>query len=226
MLKYFIRKLPVSFRDNNRLAWVNAKLKIAYVSGKFIRLFHMPAKPNNLDGSINLHLGCGSFDHPYFINIDAMPAPHIHYVRSIDNLSPFKSNSVDLIYASHCLEHFGHTKQAKVLGEWYRVLKPEGILRLSVPDFDLLLKIYIENDKDVNTILEPLLGGQDYLYNFHYCAFTNKSLEKLLLDVGFREVRCWEPGSSDLTTFHDWSMGLITVKNNKYPISLNIEAVK
>jgi predicted SAM-dependent methyltransferase len=55
---------------------------------------------------MRLHLGCGNINYPDFINVDLMPASHVHYVRGINNLKPFKNNSVDLIYACHCLEHF------------------------------------------------------------------------------------------------------------------------
>ena len=105
-----------------------------------------------------------------------MPAPHIHYVRSVKYLFIFNNNSIDLIYASHCLEHFSHQEIFTVLIEWHRVLKKGGILRLSVPDFDLLLKMYKNNNNVIDTIISPLMGGQDYKYNFHKTVFTKSSL--------------------------------------------------
>src|SRR5205085_9397769 len=127
-----------------------AKLEFKTISCKLIRHFFRPPFPKLEDGVINLHLGCGSVNHPNFINIDGLPAPHVHYIRPIEDLSPFKDNSVDLVYACHCLEHFRYKKVPDVLSEWFRVLKKGGILRLSVPDFDLLLEIYKQQGRDIN----------------------------------------------------------------------------
>jgi predicted SAM-dependent methyltransferase len=224
MLNSIKKILPSSFRDRHRLTW--RKIEKYFLTCKLTsRLFRQPW-PHLENGQIYLHLGCGPINHAGFINIDAVPAPHIHDVRQIDDLSLFKEDTVDLIYASHCLEHFGHRKVPEVLREWYRVLKTGGILRLSVPDFDLLLNIYKDNGNDINAIIQLLMGGQDYEYNFHKVVFTKTSLASLLRSIGFIEIRTWEPGTSELTTFDDWSARKIMIKDKKYPVSLNLEATK
>lgn len=193
---------------------------------KFKRQFVRPPFPQLKSGLVNLHLGCGSVNHPKFINIDGLPDSHIHYVRAINNLSIFKNESVDLIYACHCLEHFSHREVPNVLTEWFRVLKSGGVCRISVPNFDLLLKVYQDNNCDVEKILLPLMGGQEYKYNFHLTLFTQRSLEKLLLDTGFKHVQKWIPGTSELTTFADYSDFKLEVNGKEFPINLNIEAYK
>jgi predicted SAM-dependent methyltransferase len=194
--------------------------------GRLCRLFYRPALPSNEGNAVYLHLGCGPVNHPKFINIDLLPEPHIHYVRSVDNLSHFKDCSVDLIYASHCLEHFSFHIVPEILKEWYRVLRPNGILRLSSPDFDLLLKIYVENERDISSIINPLMGGQDSIYNYHKTIFNKASLTFLLKSAGFNKVSQWLPQSSELTTLDDWSARCIVINGREYPVSLNIEAVK
>lgn len=227
MLKITLKDLlPQKIRNRYRSQWGKITLPIKTGYGKFKRQFLRPSYPNIKDGKLYLHLGCGGVNHESFVNIDGLPAPHIHFIRAIDNLSPFKENSVDLIYASHCLEHFSHQKTSNVLAEWFRVLKTNGILRISVPDFDLLIDIYTQNGNKIDTILDVLMGRQDYKYNFHMTAFNKSSLERLLRDVGFRETRVWQPGSSELTTFNDFSDHKILVNKKYYPISLNIEAIK
>lgn len=193
---------------------------------KITRNFVRPSFPQLETEEINLNLGCGFINHPSFINIDCLPLPHVHYIRSIDNLSPFATESVDLIYASHSLEHFPHSQTKQVLTEWFRVLKKGGVLRLSVPDFDLLVKIYEQNSYDVELILHPLMGSQNYRYNFHMTAFNSKYLSKLLKSVGFQLVQPWEPGISEETTFNDFSVGKLPVNEKEYPVSLNLEAIK
>lgn len=206
--------------------WNKLYLMLRIIWAKILREFVRPPFPELDDGSMNLHLGCGPINHPQFINIDIAPLPHIHYVRSIDDLSPFKDNTVNLIYACHCLEHFSHRKLSMVLSEWFRVLKKGGILRLSVPDFDLLLTVYYENGKDMNIIVPPLMGGQDYKYNFHKSLFNEASLKAILSEVGFSDIKEWHPGSSELTTFDDCSAIIMTVNGKAYALSLNLEAIK
>jgi SAM-dependent methyltransferase len=45
---------------------------------------------------------------------------------------PFHSNSLDYVASSHVLEHVANPLAA--LAEWYRVLRPDGIVYLVVPD--------------------------------------------------------------------------------------------
>jgi len=190
---------------------------------KIGRQFVRPKLPKNADSTVNLHLGSGSINHPNFINIDARPASHIHYIRRIDLLSPFKDRSVDLIYACHCLEHFSHSDVDRILGEWYRVLKPGATIRLSVPDFDLILNIYQDQQGDLAPITGLLMGGQDYTFNFHRTIFNRLSLETSLIKAGFEQVTPWQAGQCEMTTFNDWSGRLL---GGKYPVSLNLEATK
>lgn len=171
-------------------------------------------------------MGCGSIDYPGFVNVDLRPYPHIHYVRDIEDISIFKSNEFDLVYVSHCLEHVPHPKLKKVLSDWRRVLKTGGILRLAVPDFDTLVKIYEENNRDIELIRLQLMGEQTYEYNFHYVNFTHKSLTDLLYKVGFKEVRPWHYGSDKYTSIPDYSGHEVEINKKKYWISLNLEGVK
>jgi SAM-dependent methyltransferase len=226
MVRAVSRLLPTVFRERHRSTWLHINLVARIVLGKLRRFFYRPPLPKNLDGSVNLHLGCGNVNDPRFINIDLVPAAHIHYVRRIDDLSPFSDKSVDFIYASHCLEHIPYLRVPTVLSEWYRVLKDGGILRLSVPDFDLLLNIYCESGKDIEAIIMPLLGGQDSKYNIHFSVFTEASLNSSLKKAGFKEIRKWDSDGSSLTSLSDLSSVRAVIGDKTFPVCLNIEAVK
>lgn len=204
--------------------WVQLQSKTAYWRLRH-RFIAGPRLPQN-DGKVYLHLGCGAVDHEKFINIDKYPFPHVHFVQSIDRLPQFDDASVDLIYASHCLEHFSYTRTDEVLSEWRRVLRRGAILRLSVPDFDKLVQIYALHDKDPDVILPQLMGGQNNKYNFHLTALNIVNLSRLLRAAGFVETREWQPGADDLTTFNDFSIYKKEIAGEAYGISLNIEAVK
>ncbi|WP_099240155.1 class I SAM-dependent methyltransferase [Synechococcus sp. BDU 130192] len=233
IVNQLIENTPRDFQEKNKhnIRLFKIKLKTVYDSffsglGKISRQIHRPKFPNHPNGAINLHLGCGAINHPEFINIDALNLPHIHFVRKIDNLKPFKNESVKLIYASHCLEHFPIDKVPIVLKEWHRVLKEDGILRLSVPDFDLILNIYRDTGRNMEDVIRILMGGQDYEYNFHLCSFNENYLSQLLKDVGFKMVRKWTPGTDKMTSFDDWSGRPVLIAGRAYPVSLNLEAVK
>jgi len=101
--------------------------------GSFKRRFNPPSLPVSADGCLRLHVGCGMVNAAGFVNIDMMDAPHVHIQKPIDDLSLFADGCADLVYASHCLEHFGYRHTLSVLQEWTRVLRPDGLLRVAVP---------------------------------------------------------------------------------------------
>lgn len=204
--------------------WLKLQSRILYI--KLKRLFIVVPIPEEAEGRLNLHLGCGKINHKKFINIDGFPFPNVHYVQSIDKLPQFANDSVDLIYASHCLEHFSYVKTRVILEEWCRVLKKGAVLRLSIPDFDKLVDIYLLHEHDPDVILEQLMGGQNNRYNFHLTALNKVNLTKLLLAAGFADVREWKPGTDELKTFNDFSVYKKEIAGKFYEISLNIEAVK
>lgn len=218
MFRPVVRRLPES-----------VKIMLRRVRGaaiNFSRLVYTPAWPKNPGGAVYLNLGCGYATHLAFVNVDALPESHIHYIRPVHHLRPFSDVTVDLVYASHCLEHFSHRRVNTVLAEWRRVLKPGCTLRLGVPDFDQRLAIYRAADDDIESILPVLMGDQNYPLNAHYCMFTRRSLTAQLLAVGFNEVREWQRGTDPLTILPDCTGLTVTVGDNAYPISLNLEAVR
>jgi len=194
---------------------------------RMLHIFLRPRPPQLPNGELRLHLGCGKIDHPGFVNIDAIPRRNIHYVQPVDRLQRFDDGSVDLVYACHVLEHFSHLQVPAVLKEWRRVLRTGGRLCLSVPDFDKLLAIYNANGRDANCILNALMGGQEYAYNYHRVIFTRDYLEQLLLAAGFGTVYEWTPDDGGVGhDVADWSRRPLLVDGRAYPVSLNMEARK
>lgn len=216
MLPSYLKKLlPISFKDRHRDGWDRWK-----------HCLNRPPHPVNADGKLYVHLGCGPIACPGFINIDAIPLAHVHHVANVERLDMLADGSVDLVYSSHCLEHISHLQVPKVLREWRRTLKSGGILRLSVPDFEKILDIYADNGQQMESIETVLLGGQDYAFNFHKSAYDKHYLTKRLVDAGFVNVNEWTPGSSELTTFDDWSGKKVRLCGKDYLISLNVEGQK
>lgn len=200
--------------------------KLRSFLSKTKRKFITPKFPVNDAGKIYLHLGCGEKNNDKFINVDAVGFQHVHYISNIDNLEMFKDDSVDLIYACHCFEHFSHASSNEILRNWYRILKKGGILRLAVPDFDGLVDSYLASGRDIKTVMHYIMGGQDNKFNFHYSIFNKAYLDNLLSTAGFHDMKLWENGQDDLSSFDDYSKHSVKVNDVIYKTSLNIEAVK
>lgn len=143
---------------------------------------------------MKLHLGCGKRYLKGYIHVDIAEFEHIDYQLPIDDLSTFKDNTAEEIYASHVLEYFDRNDVINVLTEWKRVLKPSGVLRLAVPNFPKLVEVY-QSSKDLSSILGPLygkwdIGNQEFIY--HKTVYDENSLKNVLEEVGFKNIKIWD----------------------------------
>jgi SAM-dependent methyltransferase len=194
--------------------------------GPIVRAFAAPPLPKNPDGKVLVHIGCGELNDARYVNLDARSMPHVHHVTQSLDLEDFPQDSIDLIYACHVLEHVSHRQLPSTLSNWFSRLKHGGILRLSVPDFDVIVEIYQDQGENINAIKLPLFGGQEYDFNYHNSVFNHGYLHDLLKDCGFAAVRVWEPGSAVYYDFDDWAKAKFELNDKQYKISLNLEAVK
>ena len=177
-----------------------------------------------------LHLGCGKRYLEGYIHVDLHPHDHVDYVSNIDKLDMFQDEYADLIYASHCVEYFDRDEVIEVLREWKRVLAPGGTLRIAVPNFEALMKVYSDSN-DLNKILGPLYGkwniGEDK-HIYHKTVYDLESLTVLLKQIGFEQVREWDWKDvfSNQTDFDDHSQAYYPHmdKEKGLLISLNVEA--
>ena len=159
-----------------------------------------------------------------------MAAPHVDLVGPVEYLPAFPDDSVELIYASHVLEHFSRQDYPLVLREWHRVLAPGGVLRLAVPDFAACARIYYEQGlvDGLTGLVGLLVGGQRDPYDYHKMVFDEPLLTHALLAAGFREVRRWNWRETEHTHIDDYSQAYLPHldKEHGQPMSLNLEAVK
>jgi predicted SAM-dependent methyltransferase len=91
-----------------------------------------------------LNVACGSRYHESWINIDFhADADRVAKVNILGGL-PFDINSIDVVYTSHFLEHLSPSQAKFVLSEIRRVLKPNGIIRVVVPDLENICTEYLK----------------------------------------------------------------------------------
>jgi len=92
-----------------------------------------------------LNLGCGNRFNDSWINLDFTSSNPKVKSHNFLNGIPFEDGSIDVVYHSHVLEHFSKTDGVNFIKECYRVLKPNGIIRIAVPDLERIAKEYLMN---------------------------------------------------------------------------------
>jgi len=173
-----------------------------------------------------VHIGCGPIDIPGWINIDARAFPHIHIVADSLDLKEFSDGSIQEIYMCHVLEHCSFHDVDNLIQIYHSKLRTDGTLRLSVPDFELLIRIYLELDRDLEFIKKSLMGGQEYPQNYHRSVFDKRLLSTLLRKAGFRQITEWETEKDFGQDLGDWSCGRIRKGFRSFEVSLNLKAIK
>ena len=180
---------------------------------------------------IKINMGCGwrNFGKEW-IHIDGGDYDHLDY-HDITKLN-FEDNSVDLIYASHVLEYFDQREVTMLLKEWKRVLKPNGELRIAVPDFESMTNLYHRGVIQLKDILGPLYGRMPMgdITIYHKTTYDYNSLETLLNNLGFSHVKKYDWKQYDIHVNHDdHSQAYLNPRGDKVNgtlISLNITCNK
>lgn len=177
---------------------------------------------------MKLHLGAGNKRIEGYINVDIMQTPAINIVDDVSRLNKFENESADLIYACHVLEHFKRKEYFNVLKRWTEVLIPGGILRLSVPDFAKVVEVYQKGLFPLEKLLGLIMGGQTYLYNFHYMIFDYELLERDLIELGYEDIKLWDWKETEHSSMDDYSQAYLPHmdKKNGTLMSLNLQATK
>lgn len=122
---------------------------------------------------------------------------------------PYADGSVDEVYASHVLEHVPRRQVVPTLREWARVLKPNGIMRVAVPNLRLLSDRM--NDMNEERVEAVIFGGQDDEHDQHYAGHTPESLRRAMNAAGIGYVVPFKAFAADCS---------------RLDISLNLEGRK
>jgi predicted SAM-dependent methyltransferase len=90
-----------------------------------------------------LNLGCGDRYHPDWTNVDIVSTGESVIAHDLTQGIPFPDASFDVVYHSHVIEHIPKTEAESFLKECYRVLRPQGVLRVVFPDLEQIAKTYL-----------------------------------------------------------------------------------
>jgi SAM-dependent methyltransferase len=214
--------------------------------------------------SLKLHLGCGLTTPAGWLNVDGSwnaklarwPGTRkmlaVTRMISTENAAvawgsvmycdlrkrfPWGDATAAVVYASHLLEHLYRDQARRFLGECHRVLRPHGVVRVTVPDLEALVRSYVEAlgasapaDTETespadrfmsSTWLRSSVAPQGSLairiyrllteFESHKWMYDARSLSALVRDAGFAEVAVTDRHVSRIDDVHlvETNTGLI-----------------
>ena len=148
-----------------------------------------------------LHIGCGDNELPGWLNTELCPRGDQIFLDATTRF-PFADNVFSLIYSEHMIEHISLPDAETMIGECFRVLAPNGVMRIVTPDLRFLTTLLdsthspeledIQYSVDVYKIPPPA-DGISVFNNFvrawgHQYIHTVSSLGGLLMRAGFDDI--------------------------------------
>lgn len=157
---------------------------------------------------LKLYYGCGNTRQPGYLNVDIRWTPAVDLLGDLARCERWFAGACDEVFLSHVLEHYASPGKAlrdtpdTVIGalrQTRRMLRPDGVLRLAVPDFGALARLYAAGRLSLfPRLLGRLCGEQSYPENLHRCAFDREFLEACLRAAGFERSTPWDAAASGL----------------------------
>lgn len=159
-----------------------------------------------------LEIGPGPQRIEGFETVNVVWAFGVDYVADASKKLPFADGTFSLVYASHILEHIPWYQVDKAFAEWARIIKPDGMLEIWIPNGLLIAKTFVdaEEGKGCNIGLDgwykyndekdPCIwaNGRIYSYgdgtgrkndpNWHLSIFSPRYLKSLFERHGFSDV--------------------------------------
>ena len=137
-----------------------------------------------------LNIACGDNKWEGFINIDMNPELKPDLVCDIRTESlPYEDGTVDDIWFCHAIEHIEKRAHPNVVSEFARVLKKEGSLYMSWPDFNEVVSNWQNNYLGKREFWENCVyGRQQSIGDYHVCIVTDNYIQELLMAAGFTDL--------------------------------------
>jgi predicted SAM-dependent methyltransferase len=152
---------------------------------------------------------------------NALPGPAVDHIGNANDLSRFADGTFAELYASHVVEHLDYAGELlATLKEWLRVLPAGGLLKVSVPNLDVLAQLFLARDQltpdERFMVMRMMFGGHIDQYDYHQVGLNEEFLASYLFSAGFTNIR----RVAGFGLFNDTS----TMLFKGVPISLNLIA--
>lgn len=137
-----------------------------------------------------LHLGSGPQILEGWINIDNVEYPGVDRVLDVTAGLPFEE--VSFIFAEHFIEHLAYSDALALLRECRRVLRDDGVLRLSTPNLDWVWVTHYRLDlSEAEQVQACFMLNRAFRGWGHQFLYNERTLRATLLEAGFATVvRC------------------------------------
>ena len=133
------------------------------------------------------NIGAAGFNHKFWTNIDMKSywyqreqknSNFINFdLSSLKNL-PIYSNTAEIVYSSHTIEHINDTATQNMFNEAYRILKNNSILRICVPNIDLVYMAYKNNDKNFF----------DWVYKYPAITLKECNIKRITENTSIKQI--------------------------------------
>jgi predicted SAM-dependent methyltransferase len=155
-------------------------------------------------GFKGLQIGSGTHRRVGWLNSDIAGTPGIDIALDIEKKLPFQNEALNAIYGSEVIEHIPRESVPVFLTEAHRVLRKDGVIRLTTPDVKAICEIYLGlNDyaslKEIEaTWLEPEFSPHYWINSMfrswgHQWLWNFEALSEVAKSAGFAKTECLEP---------------------------------
>lgn len=143
---------------------------------------------------------------------------YIYYQADLSLRQPFQDNSFSYAFAEDFIEHLNQADSLIFLNECYRVLATGGILRLSFPSLEGVLKRHFSS----SNMKELQQGKKDAYEQFEHLHFYSREELTLVAEhIGFSDIHYTSFGQSE----HDALKGMET-RGEQQDLNTYVELTK
>ena len=133
-----------------------------------------------------LNLGAGSLKIYGADNVDINPELGTELCFDLREKFPLEDKSYDEIYLFHTIEHIEKKHHTNIFAEIRRVLKDDGMLLVTYPEFSKIVQNWLINKDNQRHFWEATVyGRQLYSSDYHVCAMDSADFKQFLMDRGF-----------------------------------------
>lgn len=133
-----------------------------------------------------LNLGCGSAKITGADNVDINPDTKADLIFDFRCPFPLESALYDEVYLFHVIEHIEKKYHQILFSEIRRVLKDDGTLYVSYPEFSKIVQNWLINKNADRHFWEAtIFGRQSWPSDYHVCAMDTTDFKQYLYEHGF-----------------------------------------
>lgn len=198
----------------------------------------------NFDGSFSLFLSRVPLPYRLLCQLGLLKPIQLQYIQflrenqvcylGISKRIPLPSQSVEVLYSSHLVEHLTPSQLSRFLSEAMRVLKPGGVIRTAFPDIKIHVSEYLTHGNADELVQRTRLTQvRDRMSTFqgrlqillfgdpdHKWMYDGESFSRVLESAGFVSAKILPAGETTIA-----NLGELNLRQREHE-SAYVEAVR